>query len=200
MSTSGETDAQPDDEDPESDLHQEVQEAISTAESALSTARRSQQRVLELRGQLQDRDEEIDDLQEEIGRLERELREVRERTDLLEHVKKAASLKPETRAAICIQTLYNSAMKRKRDSTSDKARASMDYKGAENALGGAMNREPIYRTFDRAEKLVGDEDVCRKIKEDRSSDKNTRLVIDLTEGDLPQTIAGHEITEPDGGA
>lgn len=177
-------------------LQEELDAIRSEAESANATARRAQKRVLELRETVADQSERIDDLEAENEDLRQELGELRDRTGLLEHVKEASSLKPEKRAAVLIQTLYNTAWQRRQSDANVNPRATMDYKAAEGALGGAVTRDKIYRTFQKAEDLVDDSDLVRFVKEDRGAPKNSRLVLDLDGGSVPRTIGGKSITPP----
>lgn len=135
-----------------------------------------------LEQELKKRDERIDDL-------EHELEQVQTRTDLLDRVEEGSSLKPEERAAVLIQTLYNEAV-------NTNGYASIDVSGAVKALGGSVNRTLMYGpngTFKRAVELVDDEDVLRLKKENRASEKNTRLELNITDGELPETVAGVEV-------
>jgi hypothetical protein len=51
----------------------------------------------------------------------------------------------------------------------------------------------MYSTFEKAEGLVGDRDVLWYRNEPRHSDKNSRLIIDIREGDVPSVAEGHEL-------
>jgi len=201
MSSSTETEVQEDETEPtRQELQAQLEDAVATAEAASTTARRVQQRVTELRETVRNQADRIDELEAENEELQSEVEDVRNRTALLNQVQQASSRKPEVRAAICIQTLYNEAYKRQQDKSESSPTAQMDYNRAEAALGGGMNREPIYRTFSRAEELVDNDDLVWMVKEGRASEKNTRLILDLSGGDVPTTIAGHEIATPEGGA
>lgn len=179
-------------------LENRINEIESVAESASKTARRAMDRNIEFRKTIQEQEEQIEAIRDENQELRAQVEQLRDRTGLLEHVQDAASLKPEKRAAILIQTLYNSAWKRKQNNANSNPSASMDYNGAETALGGGISRDKIYTTFAKAEQLVDDTDVVRYVKENRGSDKNTRLVLDLSETDAPSQIAGRTIEPPEG--
>lgn len=128
-------------------------------------------------------------LEQENSGLKGELATLRDRTDLFDRVQRAAALKPEERAAVLIQTLYSEA-------ESSDGRATMDAGKAVGALGGGVNRTLMYGengAFQRAVDLVGNEDVLWYKEESRSSQKNSRLILDLNAGKLPQTVNGHEL-------
>jgi len=171
------------------DLRSEVVDATQSAR----TAKRNQ---LDLREELQAKDERIAELEDCVAQQQDIIEELQDRTDMLETVKKASSMKIDQRAAVLIQVLYNKAWSRGRK-TNEEPRAALDYNDASNALGGCVGRSTIYRTMTKAEQLVDDTDVLQKIKEDRSSSKNTRLALDLTEGDLPSRVDGHVIESPE---
>lgn len=135
-----------------------------------------------LEQQLKERDDRIDEL-------ERQLEQVNTRTDLLDRVEAGSALKPEERAAVLIQTLYNEA-------ANTNGYASIDATGAVKALGGSVNRTLMYGpngAFQKAVDLVDDESVLMLKKENRASEKNTRLELNITDGDLPDTVAGVEV-------
>lgn len=134
-------------------------------------------------------EEELKQRDKRIDELERELQQVQTRTDLLDRVEEGSSLKPAERAAVLIQTLYNEA-------ANTNGAASIDATGAVKALGGGVNRTLMYGpngTFQKAVDLVDDESVLTMRKENRASEKNTRLELDINDGDLPDTVAGVEV-------
>lgn len=179
------------------DLAERVEELETEATDAKNLARRTQQKLNDVRKREKERERRIDDLEAELEATKQEVSELRDRTGLLETVKSGASMKIDERAAVLIQTLYNKAWKRKQKDANTNPTASMDYNAAEAALGGSVARSTILRTFDKAEQLVGDDDVVEKVSEDRSSKKNTRLLLDLSGGDVPATIAGQRISQPE---
>lgn len=146
------------------------------------------QRIDDLTDELAARDERIDEL-------ESHLEAVSERTNLLQYIRQASSLAPEERAAVLIQTLHNEATRRGQKNNDESASASIDKDGAMKALGGTVERGNIYYTFEKAEQLVGNDDVCWYQKEPRSSEQNSRLVLSLENGGLPDEVAGHAIGE-----
>jgi len=52
-----------------------------------------------------------------------------------------------------------------------------------------------YDVFEEAEELVQDTDVVWYQKEERSSKKDSRLIVNLDGGDLPAQVAGVDLTE-----
>jgi hypothetical protein len=163
-----------------------LEEAAESADAALGIARRALQKVNDLEDDVQRLETELADAHAEIDALQ-------ERTDLLQAVQKASSLKPEERAVICIHTLYNEA------GTRDPRLAELDVRGAITALGGSVKRHHIYPVFDTVDDLVEDPDsnvderVLSVVREDRSSEDNTRIVLNLEAGDLPEMVLGHEL-------
>lgn len=135
-----------------------------------------------LENELQARDDRIDDL-------ERRLDTYEDRTDLLDSIEADAALKPKQRAAVLIQTLHNEA-------TNTNGHASIDAGGAVKALGGSVNRTLMYGesgAFQKAVDAVDDKEVLKLVRENRASNRNTRLELDLTAGGLPETVAGVDI-------
>lgn len=173
-----------------------IQELREVVEDAVRKSDHAQDQILKLREENAILSDRVDTAEQERDELRKEVSRLRERTDLLETVRRAGSMGVEERAAVLVQTLYNEARGRGQKNTKDTASAMMDYNKAEGALGGGVSRDQIYRTFDRAEELVDDTDVVQYIKEDRTSPQNSRLVLTLENGALPQTIAGHAIEEP----
>lgn len=138
----------------------------------------------------QEAEARADAAEERVTELEREVAALRDQTDLLQQVKKASALKPAERAAVLIQTLATEA-------ASSDGRASMDANAAVKALGGDADRTNMYGeygVFAKAVDLVGDEDVLWFREENRASQQNSRLILDLNEGELPATVAGHEVS------
>lgn len=180
------------------ELAEEVRKAKTEAKDAKQMASNAQDRLLDVREEANKKDQRIAELEQEVASLEDELGTLRDRTGLLETVKRGSSMKIDERAAVLIQTLYNQAWRNKQSNANTNPTASMDYNAAEGALGGSVDRSNIYRTFDKAESLIDNSDVLEYIKEGHGSSKNTRLVLDLGSGDLPETVAGQSISQPGG--
>jgi len=176
-------------------LVEAVDEARAEARTAQQMASDAQSRLLDLREEKSYLEDEIETLRKENTQLEQRIKELQDRTDLMNDVAQGSAMKIEKRAAVCIQTLYNEAWKRKHDGSDDAATASMDYNKADGALGGTLSRSSILRTFKKADELV-DGDVVEFISESRSSKRNSRLVLDLRDNEAPRSIAGQELTEP----
>jgi len=173
------------------ELAEQVQELQSEVKDANQSARTAKSMLLDVREELNEKEQRIDELEKRVNEQNQTIAQLRDRTGLLENVQEGGSLPIEKRAAILIQVLHNKA-------TDNDGKAALDYKAAEAALGGSVNRSNIYRTMDKAESLVGNSDLVRKVKEDKSSSKNTRLVMDLSAGDVPTTVAGKEIAQAGG--
>lgn len=129
--------------------------------------------------------------EEEAKELRQEVAELRQQTELVDRVQRASTLKPDERAIVLIQTLHAEA--RRNGGT-----ATIDASAAVKALGGDVDRTLMYGedgTFERTVDLVGDEDLLWYKKENRASSKNSRLILDLNNGEMPEKVAGHDITE-----
>lgn len=155
-------------------------------EAALSMAREARQEVSRIR---EERDAEIARLEDEMDTLRSEVEELRTTTRLLDHVANAGQLDIETRAAICIQTAYNEA----KDANGDMAY--LTARDAWTALGRSHDRTRMYDVFRKAESLyadavgvdvdeVGSDHPLYFKKEDRGHEPPSRLVVDLSNGEL----------------
>jgi len=156
-----------------------------TIQGALQMAQRSLQR--------------IDELELRVEELARRVEANEQRTSVHDRVQRASALKPAERAVVLIQTLYNNALaKEKRSSADGMPTASMDVNSAVDCLGGSVDRTLMYGetgVFKKAVDLVGDENVLYYQKEPRGAKKNSRLILDLEAGELPDKIEGFEIEE-----
>ena len=161
-----------------SDLSDEVEKALAFAEQALEWCD-------ELEEELEAEREARRSLEAEVEDLRQRLADVEARDAIAETVVDASRLKVEERAAICIQTAVNEA-------NQNGGAASMDYKQATAALGGGLDRRQLLDALERAGSIV-DGDAVRFKKEPRSSNRNSRMVVDLEAGDLPRTVAGREL-------
>jgi len=132
---------------------------------------------------------ELREAKDRLDELEQQVRGVKENTDLLQTVERAESRKPAERAAVLIRTLR----RRARTSTGDD-KASLDVTGALDVLRlDPDKRTLMYSTFEKAEDLVGDTDVVWYRQEPRHSDRNSRLILTLENGDVPEVANGHEL-------
>jgi len=133
-----------------------------------------------LEAQLYERDERLDEV-------EQDLKAVDERTELMHKVQRFDAGKPTERAAVLIQTLRNRAIE------SDD-RAALDVRGALDVLRlDKSKRTLMYETFEKAEQMVDDPAVLAYKKEHQHADKNSRLAINLTNGDVPKRAEGFEL-------
>jgi len=140
--------------------------------------------------------DEADELAEELAHerqrrkeLESELEKITDDRELLNTVRRNAAGDRSAQAAICIQSLTRQARR------NAKNRASMDAEGCLDTLQGNIDRTNTYDVFERAEELVENTEVVWYQKEDRSSKKNSRLIVNLDGGDLPAQVAGVDLTE-----
>ena len=133
-----------------------------------------------LEEQLGERESEIVTLRQRVDALE-------ESTELLEQIESNSAGKPTERAALLLQTLYRRA-------EAGDGSASLDVEAALDVLRlGQDKRTLMYHTFERAEDMAGDSGVVRYRKESRTSEKNSRLILDLGRGELPEKAAGFEL-------
>lgn len=142
--------------------------------------------VQDLRDEVEDNEDQIKELRAENEALRRELDQVKDRTDLLQQVRRASSRPKEEKVAVTLTVLRQRAERQG-------GSASMQWDGVVNALGGDIDRTTSYDIMQAAADMI-DSDAVRYVKEPRSSKQNTRLVMDLNAGRLPHTIAGHDIT------
>ncbi|MDR9380718.1 MAG: hypothetical protein RI560_03470 [Natronomonas sp.] len=133
-----------------------------------------------LEAQLHERDAKIDELREDLTAVD-------ERTELMNKVQRFDAGKPTERAAVLIQTLRNRAIE-------GDDRAALDVQGALDVLRlDKSKRTLMYETFEKAEAMVDDPAVLTYKKENQHADKNSRLAINLTNGDVPKRAAGFDL-------
>jgi regulator of replication initiation timing len=173
-------------EDRVGELEAMVEEFKRASRAAFQKAESAESELGEVREEQAALEEEVATLREEKATLEQELDEVRERTDLLQAVRNASSLDSEEQAAVCIQNLHNKAL-------NNDDRAELPPSEGLTALGHSIDRTSIYDVYRRAERLVGDHDLLWYQSEPRNAEKNSRLILDLTKGSLPSTVAGYDI-------
>lgn len=153
---------------------------------AVSMAKRALERCTEIEADNQELRSENRELRDEVDKLRQRVRDLEDRDDLADTVSDASRLKVEERAGHCIRTLY-------RQASQNGGRASMDYKGADAALGGGLDRRQLLDALERAADLADTTGVRFK-KEERSSQRNSRLILNTDEAELPSRMAGVEIT------
>lgn len=186
MSTSSESQVE-DTETTIADLETQVQTLRMDLQGLHDFAKTLREENTTLQEKVNDQQETIQELQDELSRLE-------DRTNLLQHVKKASALESEEKIAIILQTLVEEAeQKRKNGKT---ASAAMDAPQAVKTLGGGVDRTTMYDLLPRAAELVGkqEEKVCYYLREDRASQKNSRLVVNLENGEMPAMVEGYDIS------
>lgn len=168
------------------DLEQRVEDAVDLAKQAMQYA-----------GEMQDR---VEDLEDEVHELREANERLRDQEQMFRDVRRNMQGSPEERAVICIKTLNNEALTNQQ--LDEPGRASMDRDAAKKTLGGELRRQQIHDAFDRAEDLVGDDDVLWKVSGDPGrGGTDTTLRLDLEAGDLPESVAGESIRQqPYGGA
>jgi hypothetical protein len=169
------------------DLEETVKDLEARLDDAVFLAKRAEERVDDLEEELYEKDERIRDLEETIESLQ-------DRDRLMKHVHQNAADTPTKRAVSLIQTLNNEAVTN--GQAGPAKTASVTAREAKKCLGGDVNRSLIYPTFEKAENLVDNDAVLEYRKEDRSSPKKSRLILDLEAGQLPSEIAGFEIRTP----
>jgi len=163
------------------DLAEEVERLREDLNGAVQIARNATQRVADLEDELAHERQRRKELEEQVEKLSDD-------RELLNKVRRNGADSYATAAAVCIQTLAREA----RNNASQ--RAEMDAKSCVRTLNSTIHRTNTYDVFDEAEQLIDDRDVVWKQKESRSSPKNTRLIVDLSEGDLPAQVEGHDLT------
>lgn len=156
-------------------LEHDVKKQAEFAKTAQNTAEKALQKA------------DNDDVREELQTLRQQLDQIEDRTDLLQQVKKASALTKTEQAAVCLQTLVTEAQ-------NTNQRASMDVREATKTLGGGVDRTNMYNVLPHAAELIDDEDTVWYKRESRGSDKNSRLIVDLTQGDVPAQVEGYDLT------
>lgn len=159
-------------------------------EKAVALAKRALKRCNELEERIENLAVENRELRDENDRLKQRIADIEERDTIADTVINGKRLKVEERAAVCIETLANTAYRRKRRGES--ASATMDYNGADKALGGELDRRQLLDALERAGELVESNAVEFKA-EPRHTRKNSRLIVDLEAGELPSTVAGRSV-------
>ena len=189
-------------EDSAEDQSETLQQLATRVEVLKSEQKRARDKRMGLLETHQNQADRIEDLEADVNELEAEVDRLRDRTDLMDAIKDATVLKPEQRAAVLLQTLYNEAWTKAQRETKNPPTAEMDYNQAGSALGGSIDQRPkLYAAMEKAAALVteklGENDVVSFIKEDRHAPKNTRLQVDLRGRDpFPLEIGDKEIEEP----
>lgn len=159
-------------------------------EKALALAKRALDRCNELENENQAFQKELRELSSENQELRQRIQDLEERDAIADSLIDASRLKVEERAAVCIQTLANDALKQKRRGRPPKAK--MDHNEADAALGGELDRRQLLDALERAGDIV-DSEVVEFVRENRAAKKNSRLILNLEAGALPSTVAGYDM-------
>lgn len=151
------------------------------SESLKADVRKLREIVFDLREELEEERQKRRDLENDIETL-------LDVSDMLKNVQQNGSSDWDAYAAVILRSLGQDARKH------DDLQAEMTARECWNLLQRQPHRTNCLDILRRAADLVDDEDVANVVKEDRSSSKNSRLVIDLSEGELPGQVAGHDVT------
>lgn len=168
------------------DLDQRVEDAVALAKQAMQYA-----------GRMEDR---VDELEADVRRLEEENERLRDQAHLFRDVRQNMQRTPEERAVVLVKTLNNEALTNQQ--LGDDPLAAMNKDAANKTLGGDLRRQQIHDAFEEAERLVDEPDVLWKVSGDPGrGGTDTELRLNLSNGDLPATIAGETIRQqPYGGS
>lgn len=182
---------------------EELEERLDAVAQEAEDARKFAQRAIRERNELA---EEVESLRSDVEYLRREQDRLRNRTDMLQQVRQASALKPDERAAVLIQTLYNDAHANQDDGLHPKAKQTT--KQARSALGGGVQRSKAWQAQQRAVELVaeaaGQDDVpedarlLQWVKRSRSHSEDSHLLLDLRNGEMPAAVSGFDIAGPGG--
>lgn len=150
---------------------------------------RQSQLVQQLVDQLEAAEEERDDLREQLQEVRADVDDIDQRTDLLRLVEESDDLAPEQRSAILVEAARKKAARRGRRDNDEPPRYALTRDEGEAALHlpEDADRTIVYKDMDRAERLVGNTDLVAY--------QDGELVVDLTAGELPSSIGGHQIGE-----
>lgn len=179
-----------------------LDDILDELESQKSAANDAYKMAVENGKKLREKQSQIDDLEKENERLRDRVDELDERTQLLSNMAQSDDISiVSKRAGIVLQTLYAKAKTNKEKSNSKAtAKEAADYNRVNDFLRTELSRTQCYEVMRRATEIVEQEDAVSFIKETKSSEKNTRLQLDLEGVDELSTTpdSGVEIT-PNGG-
>lgn len=138
--------------------------------------------AIENDSRLEQHDARLSELTSSVDRMDDTL-------ELLADVRRNTSSRKEQRIAKCLITL------RRKANAGDTTLGSLDAEGIVDALSGKIDRTSTYDLMGYIVEAVGDQDVCRKETYGRNDAKNTRVVLDLGNGDVPEQYAGYQLRE-----
>lgn len=174
------------------ELQRRLEEAEQRAEQADERADAIEQRAeqadslakhaIELVNQ---KDERIETLETDLDDLRTTVDELREANAMALQVNEKRAMDVDDRAVACLQTLAADATQR------DSRKAAMTISEGWSTLGREFDRTRMYDVFKRAESVIDDPDTCWYQKEPRGSQPPSRLMLDLSDGDVPDELAGH---------
>lgn len=139
-----------------------------------------------LNGELESEKAEREEISRELNVVRRQLAEVQQSTSMLNDIKTGSSDVREKRMAKILLTLRNKAER-------NGGSATMDAGNCHDALNQEPDRTTMYGLMDDLADLVGT-DAVRYVKEDKSADRNSRLILDESKGPVPATFEGHDVT------
>lgn len=162
-------------------LEERIDQLERKVEKANARSKFAKDRIQTLEQTIDEKNETIQQLSERIGRLE-------DGQQIINEAARNSTDSVTKRAVILIAKLRNEA----------KPVASMTKNEAQRSFrrdGIDLEKGKIYRAFERAEELV-ETDCVRYVRESRSSDRKSRLVVDLREGELSDQISGYALDDP----
>ena len=188
-------------------MSKELEQRVEQLEDLEKLTRTRMTRVMEQLDETHDRLENLE-TETETKQLRREVEQLRSRTDMVQQVEQASALKPDQRAAVLIQTLYNDAHANESNGLQPKAK--LTNKQARSALGGGMTRSKAWQAMQRAvelvtkaanqEHLAEEKRLLQYVKVPRSESQNSHLLLDLRNGEMPPVGTSFDITTPGGAA
>lgn len=131
--------------------------------------------------------EEIQDVRLELKHLREEVAELQDQTDMLKSVRRAGASNREEKVAIVLMNI--------REKAERGGRGQMTAENIVDTLQNQIERTTAYSIMDKAVEMVEKPDVLFVERFDRHDDRNTRLVMDRTEGDLPPTLEGFDLRQ-----
>lgn len=129
---------------------------------------------------LEERVEELEGEVDRLRRLEERVAEIDARTDMLQVVEETDQMDAEQRSITLLQHMHRKLQRNNDDTvqlTRDEAQQALSYPD--------IHRTTYYTDMRRCPDLVGDEDICWYDDRDSSPIDKPRVVLDLTNGQLP---------------
>jgi len=166
------------------DLRQELADTKALAKQAMQYA-----------GEMADR---VDDLEDEVHRLNKRVDTLEDQERLFRDLRQAMQATPEERAVVLVKALNNEALTN--EQLGDPAAAGMTIDAARSALGGTLGQQQLHDAMDEAIRLVRQKGVSEEVLRKQTGTPGrggteTKLLLDLDAGRLPETIAGEPIPD-----